>query len=168
VPSVRAIGSPVVGTIAAWPGWPAIADRRPWAVRLTPGPHATPSSLDELLDGPWAVSPTSSRAGIRLAGRSIAATGERLTSWPMTWGAVQLPSGGEPIILLVDAPTVGGYPVIGVVASVDRAVIGQLGPGDACTFALVSHEEARAAEIERRRRLEAIGAQLAASVRRGA
>jgi antagonist of KipI len=71
----------------------------------------------------------------------------------MTWGAVQLPPGGEPIVLLVDAPTVGGYPVIAIVASVDRGVIGQLGAGDSVAFTVVSHDEARAAELTRRRRL---------------
>jgi antagonist of KipI len=71
----------------------------------------------------------------------------------MVWGAVQLPADGEPIILLVDAPTIGGYPVIAVVASVDRGVVGQLGAGDAITFSVVSHDDARAAELSRRHRL---------------
>jgi allophanate hydrolase subunit 2 len=56
-------------------------------------------------------------------------------------------------VLLVDAPTIGGYPVIAIVASVDRGVIGQLGAGDHVAFTVVSDEEARAAELARRRRL---------------
>ena len=122
-------------------------------VRVLPGPHATEAEVDALCKGPWTVSPTSSRAGVRLTGRSIQGGGGRLTSLPMTWGAIQLPPGGEPIVLLVDAPTVGGYPVIAIVASVDRGVIGQLGAGDHVAFTIVSHEEARAAELARRRRL---------------
>jgi antagonist of KipI len=74
----------------------------------------------------------------------------------MAWGAIQVPPGGEPIILLVDAPTIGGYPVIAVVASVDRGVIGQLGAGDAITLTVMSHHEARAAELARRLRLREV------------
>jgi biotin-dependent carboxylase-like uncharacterized protein len=135
--------------------WPAAFSRQasPELVRVVPGPHGTEADLEALCDGPWAVSPTSSRAGVRLTGRSIEGGSGRLASMPMTWGAVQLPPGGEPIVLLVDAPTVGGYPVIAIVASVDRGVIGQLGAGDGVAFAVVSQEEARAAELTRRRRL---------------
>jgi biotin-dependent carboxylase-like uncharacterized protein len=135
--------------------WPTAFGRRasPDGVRVVPGPHATEAELDALCNGPWTVSPTSSRAGVRLTGRSIEGGVGRLTSVPMTWGAVQLPPGGEPIVLLVDAPTIGGYPVIAIVASVDRGVIGQLGADDHIAFTVVSHEEARAAELARRRRL---------------
>jgi 5-oxoprolinase (ATP-hydrolysing) subunit C len=137
---------------AAWPVPLYAPDpRQPARVRVTAGPDAAArSGLDELLDGEWSVSPTSSRAGVRLAGRSIGGGRGELISLPMWWGAVQLPPNGEPIILLVDAPTVGGYPVPAVVATVDRAVIGQLGPGDRLRFALVSEDEARAAELARR------------------
>jgi biotin-dependent carboxylase-like uncharacterized protein len=136
--------------------WPATSRHVAGAelVRVVPGPRVTAAELHALCKEPWTVSPTSSRAGIRLTGRSIEGGAGRLTSLPMTWGAVQLPPGGEPIVLLVDAPTVGGYPVIAVVASVDRGAIGQLGAGDAVAFAVVSHEEARAAELIRRQRLD--------------
>ena len=134
--------------------WPVTWRRAsPEVVHVVLGPHATEAELDALCKGPWTVSPTSNRAGVRLTGRSIQGGGGRLTSLPMTWGAIQLPPGGEPIVLLVDAPTVGGYPVIAIVASVDRGVIGQLGAGDHVAFTVVSHEEARAAELARRRRL---------------
>lgn len=148
---------------AAWPEpWDALDPARPARVRVTAGPHAGPDgSLDDLLAGEWTVSPTSSRAGIRLAGRTIGGGRGELTSLPMWWGAIELPPSGEPIVLLVDAPTVGGYPVIAVVASADRGVIGQLGPGDTVRFDLVTEGEARAAEVERRQAL----ADAAASVR---
>lgn len=133
----------------------------PAVVRVTPGPHSLPGQLDALCDGAWTVSPTSSRAGIRLTGRSIDGGIGRLASLPMTWGAVQLPPDGEPIVLLVDAPTIGGYPVIAVVASVDRGVIGQVGAGDAVTFTVVSLDEARSAELARRERLNDGAAKLA-------
>lgn len=100
-------------------------------------------------------------------GRSIDGGGGRLTSFPVIWGAVQLPPSGEPIVLLVDAPTVGGYPVIAVVASIDRSVIGQLGPGDDFGFTVVSEEEAQAAEMMRRRLLNEAAAEIAAALRSG-
>jgi biotin-dependent carboxylase-like uncharacterized protein len=135
--------------------WPVTLRRRASQepVRVVSGPHGTEAELDALCSGAWTVSPTSSRAGVRLTGRSIEGGGSRLTSLPMTWGAIQLPPGGEPIVLLVDAPTIGGYPVIAIVASVDRGVVGQLGAGDGVAFTVVSHEEARTAELTRRRRL---------------
>jgi biotin-dependent carboxylase-like uncharacterized protein len=137
---------------ATWP----MPSRRPAGaqlVRILAGLHATEAELHALCDGLWTVSPTSSRAGVRLTGRSIEAGSGRLTSLPMTWGAVQLPPNGEPIVLLVDAPTVGGYPVIAIVASVDRGAIGQMGAGDEVVFTVVSHEEAQTAELRRRERL---------------
>ena len=47
-------------------------------------------------------------------------------------GAVQVPAGGSPIVLLADAQTVGGYPVAGVVPTVDLPMLGQLRPGASC------------------------------------
>ncbi len=64
---------------------------------------------------------------------------------PMVWGAVELPPGGAPICLLADHPTVGGYPVIGVIASVDLPILGQLVPGSAVAFRPVTLPEAAAA-----------------------
>jgi antagonist of KipI len=138
----------------SWPG--ASARGTDVVVRVLPGPHATDAALEALCSEPWTVSPSSSRAGVRLSGRSIHGRGARLASLPMTWGAIQVPPGGEPIILLVDAPTIGGYPVIAVVASVDRGVIGQLGAGDSITLTVMSHHEARAAELAWRQRLREV------------
>jgi 5-oxoprolinase (ATP-hydrolysing) subunit C len=148
--------------VTTWPNVVLKTQNR-GVVRVTPGPHATQPSLGALCDAPWTVSPTSSRAGIRLTGRSMDGGLGRLTSLPMMWGAVQLPPDGEPIVLLVDAPTVGGYPVIAVVASVDRGVSGQLGAGDAVRFIVVSHENARAAELTRRERLSEAAAKIASA-----
>ena len=68
----------------------------------------------------------------------------------MVLGAVQVPPDGRPIILLPDHATVGGYPVVGVVASVDRAIVGQLVPGVNVRFVWTSLEEA--ANLARRHR----------------
>jgi allophanate hydrolase subunit 2 len=68
----------------------------------------------------------------------------------MVLGAVQVPPDGRPIILLPDHATVGGYPVVGIVASVDRAIVGQLTPGVNVRFVWVSLDEA--ADLTRRHR----------------
>jgi antagonist of KipI len=122
----------------------------PAVVRVTPGPHGS-SGLDAFLDATWTVSPTSNRVGLRLVGPPLPAPPGRLVSLPMTWGAIQLPPDGQPIVLLVDGPTVGGYPVVAVVAAIDRSAVGQLGPADEVRFVVVSETEARAAELDRRK-----------------
>ena len=63
----------------------------------------------------------------------------------VTWGTVQLPPDGAPIVLLADHQTVGGYPVIAVVASADLPTIGQLGPGDPLRFAETTIDDAQVA-----------------------
>ena len=61
----------------------------------------------------------------------------------MMCGAVQVPPGGEPIILMVDHPTTGGYPVIACIATVDLPVLGQLRPGEDVRFERTTPEVAR-------------------------
>jgi allophanate hydrolase subunit 2 len=58
-------------------------------------------------------------------------------------GAIQLPDGGEPIILLNDRPTTGGYLMIACVIAADIAAVGQTSPGDALRFEEESIEAAR-------------------------
>src|SRR3972149_1106986 len=79
-----------------------------------------------VLDSPWIVSAESDRVGVRLSGPAITAAPEAadLVSRGVVPGTMQLPPGG-PIILLADGPTVGGYPVAGVVA---RAALPRVAP----------------------------------------
>ena len=58
-------------------------------------------------------------------------------------GAIQVPPDGRPIVLLVDAPTVGGYPVPAVVIAADLPALGQLRPGDALRFERIDPDMAR-------------------------
>lgn len=118
-------------------------------VRVVPGPHAdrfAPGTLETLLATAWEVDPRSDRTGLRLTGPPLpgADTGE-LVSLPMTWGAVQVPPDGRPIVLLADHPTVGGYPVLAVAVRADRPLLGQLCPGDPVRFELTSIDRARTA-----------------------
>ncbi|HSH22408.1 MAG TPA: KipI antagonist, partial [Candidatus Caenarcaniphilales bacterium] len=87
----------------------------------------------------------SDRQGIRLEGPALEVPegAGAMLSQGVVWGAVQVPPDGQPICLLADHQTVGGYPVVAVVATVDRPVLGQLGPGDPVSFSLVSVRQAQ-------------------------
>lgn len=102
-------------------------------VRALVGPHAdrfTAAALESLFALPFTVSPESDRMGTRLAGRRIEAlTGELLTCGIVA-GAIQVPSGGEPIVLLADHQTTGGYPVAATVLSADLGLVAQRAPGE--------------------------------------
>lgn len=104
-------------------------------LRVLAGPHAGPA-LDALVGGRWVVSARSDRQGVRLEGGAPLDSGDRgeMLSHGVTWGAVQVPPDGLPICLLADHGTVGGYPVVAVVASIDLPALGQLGPGDTVEF----------------------------------
>jgi biotin-dependent carboxylase-like uncharacterized protein len=88
-----------------------------------------PAAVEALCSEPWRVSASSNRVGIRLEGPRLerARTGELLSEGLVT-GALQVPPSGQPILLLHDHPTTGGYPVIAVVCSADLGLAGQLAP----------------------------------------
>lgn len=89
--------------------------------------------------GDYTVSASSSRGGYRLErGSPSHETFTSGISEPTCVGAIQIPSGREAIVLMRDAPTVGGYPRIGVVASVDLGALAQRPPGSAVTFERIS------------------------------
>lgn len=121
----------------------------PRTLRVVAGPHSSivgSSVLEALLSTELEISSRSDRVGVRLDGFPDAVDGaERgeLVSLPMVWGAVQLPPGGQPICLLPDHQTVGGYAVPLVVIAADRPVLGQLRPLDRITFRKVSIDQAR-------------------------
>ena len=92
----------------------------------------------------WRVAPDSDRNGIRLTGRApVPATMASIPSLPVPVGAVQVPPGGEPIIKLVDGPVTGGYPVLGVIPSVDHGRLAQAAPGATLRFRRISVAAAR-------------------------
>lgn len=147
--------------------WREVAARpRPDApLRLMPG--AESAALDEasratLFAAPYRIASRSDRMGCRLDGPALALASRReLTSEAVTWGTVQLPPDGQPIILLADRQTTGGYPVIGHVATVDLPALAQRRPGDPVRFAAVTHAEAERLLLERERLVAAAAAALA-------
>jgi antagonist of KipI len=102
----------------------------------------------------FVVSTRSDRMGCRLEGSaSWDAIPGGLLSAPTTLGVVQLPPGGEPILLMADHPTTGGYAQIAVLCRADRQIAGQLAPGDRVQFVPISRDAARSAHLERERAL---------------
>ena len=116
-------------------------------IRLVDGEHAgllTPESRTRLSSGEFRVGAQSDRMGYRLEG-TLLELRERceLLSEAVTFGTVQLPPGGNPIVLMADRQTTGGYPRIAEVASVDLPLLAQLKAGDRVRFRSVSLDEAQ-------------------------
>jgi len=83
------------------------------------------------------------RMGIRLKGPKLEnIVNTNIKSEGLVRGVIQVPADGNPIIMLSDHGTVGGYPKIGVVIAADLDLIGQLTPGTKINFKEVSLEEA--------------------------
>ena len=137
----------------------------PRVLRVVPGPHAEelgPGLTAQLLGGTWTVSARSDRVAVRLAGSALASPDlPEPVSMGMVWGAIEVPHGGAPLILLADHPTVGGYRVPLVVASVDRPALGQLRPDDEVRLVLVGVDAARALAREAAGRLRVAAERLA-------
>jgi antagonist of KipI len=126
-------------------------------VRVVPGAHT--DSLDAasrtaLFGGRFRVSASSDRMGYRLEGPQLQLR-ERveMLSEGVTFGTVQLPPGGAPIVLMADGQTTGGYPRIGEVATVDLPLMAQLKPGDHVQFAPISLDDAQRLYLEREHEL---------------
>ena len=114
------------------------------ALRVVPGPQAERFDLDALTSTGWTVGPDVNRVGLRFIGPPLPSTGGALLPDGVVPGSIQVPPDGRPIVTLADGPTTGGYPKIGVVASVDLGRAGRLRPGDEVRFELVTVDEARA------------------------
>ncbi len=123
----------------------AALDRR--SLRAVNGSHADSFGADAqrlFWSAEWSVSARSDRMGLRLSGDALGAPHSgRMPSEGMPHGAVQIPEGGEPIVLLSDHPTTGGYPVLACVGAIDLPALGQLRPGDRIRFERTTVEEAR-------------------------
>ncbi|MBV9573811.1 MAG: biotin-dependent carboxyltransferase [Acidobacteriales bacterium] len=128
-------------------------------LRLTPGPQSDwfPESSQQLFYGnSYRVSEESNRMGLRLKGPPVlAGAGGGMITEGVSLGAIQIPEGGQPIILFVEQQTTGGYPKIANVISADLSSVGQLRPRDEVRFEKVSWEMARAALREQEALLSA-------------
>lgn len=115
-------------------------------VRITAGPEfdrLSTESRNDFLNSTFTIGKNSDPMGFRLEGPSLQIDGEAaFLSSAVTFGTIQLPPGGDPILLMSDHQTSGGYPRIGNIAAVDIPLAAQLGPSDRIAFHLVEHEEA--------------------------
>lgn len=90
----------------------------------------------------YTVSDRCDRMGYRLEGPAISCDIEGILSEGICYGAIQIPADGQPIVLLNDRQTIGGYPKIGSVIPTDTARLAQLSPGSQVSFEAVSIEQA--------------------------
>ncbi|MFY7999045.1 MAG: 5-oxoprolinase subunit PxpB [Candidatus Kapaibacteriota bacterium] len=115
----------------------------------------TEASKHQLFGEELRVLPNSDRMGIRLrmTGKQglERVTTEQIISRAVLPGTVQLPPSGEPILLLTDAQTTGGYPVVAHVCSVDLPKAAQMRPNETLIFEEIALEEAQKLYIEAER-----------------
>jgi allophanate hydrolase subunit 2 len=90
--------------------------------------------------------------GYRLLGPALSMSQPRqMLSEAACFGTVQVPSGGEAIILMADRQTTGGYPKIAQIATVDLPILAQCAPGQTLRFQPIGLEEAQRLDSERER-----------------
>lgn len=115
----------------------------------------TPEGIAAFLGGLYEVTPQADRMGYRLRGPAIThARGHDIISDGIPLGGIQVPGEGQPIVLLVDRQTTGGYTKLATVISVDIGRIGQTKPGHRVRFRRVTLAEAHAALREAARWLD--------------
>jgi len=131
-------------------------------IRVVPGPqddYFGDAALDRFFAADWQISPASDRMGYRLLGPKIeAARGHNIVSDGIALGQIQVPGDGQPLVLMADRGTTGGYPKIAAIVSADLGRFAQTPAGAAVRFEAVGIEAAQ--EIARgwRRQLAALPA----------
>jgi biotin-dependent carboxylase-like uncharacterized protein len=124
----------------------------PRRFRAVPGPQNDNFSdleIERFFASEYTVSAGSNRMGMRLEGQAIRhLCGFNIVSDAIATGSIQVPGSGQPIVLLADHQTTGGYPKIATVISADLPALGRLPIGSRVSFAPVTVEEAAAARRE--------------------
>jgi biotin-dependent carboxylase-like uncharacterized protein len=117
-------------------------------IRVVLGPQQeffTEAAVTALLNAEFRVSQSADRMGLRLDGPPLQhCSGWDISSDAVATGSIQVPGSGQPIVLLADHQTTGGYPKIATVISADLPVVGRRRPGDPIRFAAVEVETAEA------------------------
>ncbi len=149
VPSAAGQSSPIV----------PLPDRHA-RIRVLPGPqteHFSSEALDALQSARYVIAQDSDRMGFRLEGPRLAHwRGADIISDATPLGVLQVPASGQPILLMADRQTTGGYPKLATVIAADIPVAGQLGPADTIAFAVCTPREALSALIAQERALMAV------------
>lgn len=158
----------------AAPKW--ALDPQPWfdahpqqPIRIIAGTqfsHLDEASQRALFATDFRIGAESNRVGYRLTGATLQLRAPlELVSAGVVPGTVQLPAGGDPIVLMAEAPTCGGYPRIAQVISVDLPRLAQRRPGDLLRFAETSLDDAQTRYLEREQALVRIGLSVFARLR---
>ena len=121
-------------------------------IRVVEGPQTdffSQQGLNDFYNNHFVISNESDRMGYRLEGAEIELIGKGdMISEPTLYGSIQVPPSGNPVVLMADCGTSGGYPKIATLASVDRGVLAQKGPGSKIKFEAISVEQAQALLLE--------------------
>ena len=150
VGDVLPLGTTAIRNPAARAGRAWSIDRRPLysanpTVRVILGPqddNFTSEGVATFLKGTYEVTSASDRMGIRLQGPVIAHAGATdITSDGVVTGSVQVPPDGQPIVMMVDHQTTGGYPKIATVIRDDLPLLAQCLPGNRVRFRAVTLDE---------------------------
>jgi biotin-dependent carboxylase-like uncharacterized protein len=124
-------------------------------VRVLAGPDRdrfVDRALDALQSAPYTIAIDSDRMGYRLQGPELRHRSDaNIISDATPLGALQVPASEQPLLLMADRQTTGGYPKLAMVISADIGIAGQLGPGDRISFKVCSRKDAIAALIAEER-----------------
>ena len=121
-------------------------------LRFMPSPlwqQLTPQNQQDFLEQSYQVLPQSNRVGYRLSSdKNIRAhfssnINTNTLSKPVCYGTIQLPENGQPIVLMKERQTIGGYPVLGTVIQTDLFRLSQKRPGEHLRFSLLTVEQAQ-------------------------
>ena len=149
---------PTVRAVPPDAGW--MLPEAPARLRIVLGPDSDDDdagrAFEQLVGGSFTVSPQSDRMGYRLTGGPVRIGAAPRISAPVTTGLVQVPPSGDPVLLMADRQTTGGYAAAAVVIAADLPRAAQLGPGDRLRFERCDHEAALHALLHIERTLLAI------------
>ena len=125
---------------------PAAGSRTAILIRAMAGPEfdrLSDRSKRDLLESPFVIRSQSDRMGYRLKGPALALSeAEEMVSEAVTYGTIQLPPSGDPIILMADRQTTGGYPRLLQVIDADLPLLAQASPNMTIQFQLVTLDDA--------------------------
>lgn len=122
------------------------------------GDMFTDEGVETLLSNPYRVTLEADRMGYRLQGPAIRHKAKAdIVSDALLPGAVQVPKSGQPIVIMRDAQTTGGYAKIAVVISSDLDMLGQAKPNETIEFVKTTTSQAHETLIEHQKRLNSLG-----------
>lgn len=141
------IGAPTLNDLVAAAGRQTNEQARAWlkrapVMRVMLGPHHdyfSGDALETLLNTEYEVTEAADRMGYRLRGLALTKNrADELVSCGVPLGAIQVPPDGQPIVLMADHQTTGGYPIIATIVTQDVSLLAQTGPGKRVRFQAIN------------------------------